>query len=202
MKDVEKTPAVFLDRDGTLIREIGYLSNPSDIEIINGAAEAVIKINQFNWKAVIISNQAGVARGYFTEKNVHEVNEKVEQQFRSLGASLDGIYYCPHHPDGYPPYNISCNCRKPAPGMILEAAKELNIDTEKSVVIGDKYTDVLTGLNLGISGILVLTGYGKEQKDKYEKKWELRPTYIAHNLRKAVNWWFEVQINRRTDIES
>lgn len=160
-----KKRAVFLDRDGTIIEERNYLSDPAGVALIPGAAEAIRKLSQRQYMIVVVSNQSGVARGMFTEKDVHLVNQRVEQLLLQEGAFLDAIYYCPHHPDGIiPPYNKICNCRKPAPGMGLLAAEQYNIDLSKSYMIGDKADDVLFGQNCGMrNAFLVSTGHGTKQ---------------------------------------
>lgn len=186
-----KKPAVFLDRDGTVCEEVGYLKNLEKLHLIDGSAEAVRIINRHGWKVVIISNQSGIARGYMNEAEVEVVNDTLLQKLNHEKAHVDGIYYCPHHPQGNPPYNISCNCRKPASGMLLRAAKELKIDLRRSLVVGDKLTDVETANRLQISGILVLTGFGEgESKSMDNPVLSKKPVYIARNLLNAIRWWF------------
>ncbi len=185
-----KKPAVFIDRDGTVCEEVGYLSQVKDLRLIAGSAQAIRHIREAGWKAVIISNQSGVARGYLSEETVLTIHTTLRKMLQQQGAEIDGIYYCPHHPQGKPPYNIYCNCRKPESGMLLKAAEELHIDLKKSIVIGDKYSDVLTAQRLNIPGILVLTGFGKSERDKYHSNWEKEPAHIAENLSEAVRWWF------------
>lgn len=186
-----KRPAVFLDRDGTICKEIGYLSRVEDIVLLPGSVEAIRKINQSGAAAVLISNQSGVARGFFPETVVQTINRALAETLAKEGVHLEGMYYCPHHPDGKPPYNIVCNCRKPAPGQIYRAMDELNLTLSGSVVIGDKWSDVETAQNLNIPGILVLTGYGKKELEKYRQHWERPPAFIAENLLAAVEWWLE-----------
>lgn len=185
-----KEPAVFIDRDGTVCEEVGYLSQLKDLRLIPGSAQAIRRIREAGWKAVIISNQSGVARGYMSEKTVLTIHAALRKMLQHQDAEIDGIYYCPHHPQGNPPYNIYCRCRKPESGMLLKAAEELHIDLKRSIVIGDKYSDVLTGQRLNIPGILVLTGFGKSERDKYQSHWEQEPAHIAENLSDAVHWWF------------
>lgn len=183
-------PAFFLDRDGTVCEEVGYLSQVKDLRLIPGSAQAIRRIREAGWKAVIISNQSGVARGYLSEETVLTIHAALRKMLQHQGAEIDGIYYCPHHPQGNPPYNINCRCRKPESGMLLKAAEELHIDLKKSIVIGDKYSDVLTAQRLNIPGILVLTGFGKSEREKYQSSWEKEPVHIAENLSDAVRWWF------------
>lgn len=186
-----KLPAVFLDRDGTICRERDYLRTIEDIDILPGVPEAIRLANEAGLKVVIISNQSGVARGYFTEATVREINEALLAELKGHGADIAGSYYCPHHIDGIAPYNIECDCRKPAPGMLFQAANDLDLDISRSAVIGDKYTDVQTGLRLNIPGILVLTGYGRQEMENGKAVWEQPPTHIAQNLYDAIIWWIE-----------
>jgi D-glycero-D-manno-heptose 1,7-bisphosphate phosphatase len=155
--------AVFLDRDGTLVRERGYLSDPDRVELEAGAAEAVRRLNRQGFAVVVVSNQSGVARGLFTEEDVAAVHRKIEALLAARGARLEGVYYCPHHPEGaVQAYRRECTCRKPAAGMLLRAVEELGVALAGSYMIGDKLTDMETARRAGLCGILVRTGYGEE----------------------------------------
>ena len=158
--------AVFLDRDGALIVDMDYLSDPDGVQLIDGAAEAVRRLSAAGYLIVMVSNQSGVARGMFTEREVRAVNRRVYSLLEQAGAHLDGDYYCPHYPKGtVPRYSIQCNCRKPAPGMGLRAAAELDIDLGRSCMIGDKSADVEFGKNCGMkNAVLVRTGHGMDQE--------------------------------------
>lgn len=182
--------AVFLDRDGTVCEEVGYLSDEKELRLIPGAAEAIIKINQAGWKVIIISNQSGIARGYMNSDDVDRVNQKLLKLLKAEGAQVDGIYYCPHHPQGNSPYNIKCDCRKPEAGLLYKAAREHKLILDKSIMIGDKYSDVETAIRLNIPGILVRTGFGEGEVQKYEQLWNQTPDYIARDLSDAIEWWF------------
>jgi D-glycero-D-manno-heptose 1,7-bisphosphate phosphatase len=122
---------------------------------------------------------------------VQTIHSALREMLQKEGASIDGMYFCPHHPKGNPPYNILCSCRKPAAGMLRQAAKDLDIDLKKSVVIGDKISDVQTAQGLQRPGILVLTGFGKDEQEKYQGNWEKAPDYIAENLLEAVSWFLK-----------
>lgn len=157
----EGRAAVFFDRDGTLIEDVGYLSNAAGLRMIPGAAEGVRRLNDRGFLTFVISNQSGVARGYFSEQDLVPIHQRLEAELANAGAHLDHIYYCPHHPTrGRPPYDVECTCRKPRTGMLEQAVKEFNVDLRRSYVIGDKFADVKVGHNAGTRTVLVLTGYG------------------------------------------
>ena len=182
-------PAIFMDRDGTVSYEVGYVNHPDRYDIIPGSARAIAKINSSAFLAVVITNQAGVARGYFKEEIILQVHEKLKKLLAGEGAHLDGIYYCPHHPDvGESPYRQQCNCRKPGPGLILKAQKELDIDLSRSYIIGDSIKDIEAGSNAGVKGIMVLTGYGKGEYEYNSEKWKVKPVHVAADLLEAVHW--------------
>jgi D-glycero-D-manno-heptose 1,7-bisphosphate phosphatase len=155
--------AVFLDRDGTLIEEVHYLAVPEQVRLISGAAEAVRKLNDVGMLVVVVTNQAGVARGYFPESNVAEVHAQLSSLLAERGAKVDAFYYCPHHPtEGVGHYRVNCDCRKPKPGLLLTAARDLDIDLARSWMIGDKLADAEAGTVAGCRAILVRTGHGHE----------------------------------------
>lgn len=175
--------AVFLDRDGTLNEEVGYLDSPDRLRLLPGAAEAVRLINQSNLKAVVLTNQSGVARGYYSEQGLEEIHRVLRQLLSREGARLDGIYYCPHHPED------ECVCRKPRTGMIEAARRELALDLSGSYVIGDKLTDIELAHHVRAKGVLVLTGAGREELAKLQERSDpVRPAYVASDLVEAVSW--------------
>jgi len=181
-------PAVFLDRDGTIIEEVGYIDSPDKIQVIPGADEAIKSLKDAGFKIIVISNQSGVAYGYFDENTVRLINNRVAENFASGRAIIDAFYFCPHHPDfGNKHYRKDCDCRKPKPGMILQAVEEHKIDLSKSIMIGDKFTDVKTGKDLNIFSILVLTGFGKEEYQKIKSN-GLQPTpdLVAEDIHEAA----------------
>jgi D-glycero-D-manno-heptose 1,7-bisphosphate phosphatase len=152
-----------MDRDGTINEEIGYLSSPDHLALIPGAAAAIRALNERGIATCVISNQSGVARGYFPEAALGPIHEALRAALGREGARIDRIYYCPHHPvDGIPPYNVSCDCRKPATGMLRQGARECNADLRRSFTVGDRIVDIQAGKAAGTSTILVLTGYGGE----------------------------------------
>ena len=153
------------------------------------AGEAIRLLNEHHFKTVVITNQSGVARGYFPESLVREVHEKMVNLLRAEGACLDGIYYCPHHPDaGDPPYRQKCHCRKPATGLVEEAVKDLDLDLSKSYVVGDRGVDIEFARKIGAKGILVLTGYGRGEWNYQRDQWKVEPAHVAEDLYEAVRW--------------
>ncbi len=177
--------AVFLDRDGTLIEDVGYLSNEKDISLIEGAAEAVHDLKNAGFKTVMITNQAAISRGIITEDRFKEINAQILSEFSKKGADFDGVYYCPHHPtEGKGKYLVNCSCRKPLPGMLLKAAQELDLDLAGSFMIGDKDIDIEAGAKAGCKTALVLTGYGNSSKNSPRAK----PDHISANILDASQW--------------
>jgi len=182
-------PGVFLDRDGTIIRHIPYLSDPKKIRLLPGAAAAIKRLNEAGLPVVVVSNQSGVARGMMTEADVLAVNREMEKRLAKRGARLDRIEYCPHYPKGkVPRYAIACSCRKPASGMLQRAAKALGIDLARSVIIGDNRSDIEAGWGVGASPVLLLSGHGKATR-KALRQAGLAPDYTTSSLAKAAVWW-------------
>mgnify|MGYP001770779799 FL=1 len=179
--------AVFIDRDGTLSEEVGYINHPSRFRLFPFAAKAIRRLNEAGWLAVLVTNQAGVARGYFTEDLLLEVHRMLQDALEKQGAHLDAIYYCPHHPAaGKPPYKLDCDCRKPKPGLIHRAARELEIDLQRSWMIGDRYSDVELARNAGVRAAFVLTGYGLGEWEYQRDQWKQMPDLVAADLGEAV----------------
>ncbi len=189
---MEKNLAIFLDRDGTINEEVGYLDSMEKLQIIPAAFEAIRLINQSGMKAVVISNQAGVAKGYFSEKFVRKINGQIQSAMLERGALIDRFYFCPHHPsEGNDPYRIICNCRKPEPGLLHQAAADLDIDLNRSYLIGDRLRDVETAHRAGAKGVLVMTGYGQDlmRQTGPDQANELnQPEHVAQNILEAVRW--------------
>lgn len=183
-----KKRAVFLDRDGTINKDVGYPSSYGVIEIYPYSFEAVRKINKAGFLTVIITNQSGVGRGFIKEKNLFDIHQKIKASFSQHNAFFDAIYYCPHYiHSSNLKYREDCSCRKPNPGMGRQAETELNIDTENSYMIGDKVEDILFGLNINAKPILVLTGFGQDSLPTLKEK-GIKPFYVALDLLDAVDW--------------
>ncbi|GDY25711.1 MULTISPECIES: D-glycero-beta-D-manno-heptose 1,7-bisphosphate 7-phosphatase [unclassified Agarivorans] len=154
-----KQPAIFLDRDGVINHDRGYVSKVDDFEFIDGAIEAMQQLKKAGWLLVVVTNQAGIARGYFSEEQFVSLTEWMDWSLADRGVDLDGIYFCPHHSKyGDETYRQDCDCRKPQPGMLLEAAAELNIDLSKSWLVGDKASDLLAAKNAGVPNRLLVEG--------------------------------------------
>lgn len=181
--------AVFLDRDGNVCEDVGYLGDPSKLVVFPYAAEAVRRLNESSMLAILVTNQSGVARGLFGEDAVLRVHDRLERELARGGARLEGIYYCPHHPTiGQPPYRQSCECRKPRPGMLVRAAADHDIDLSQSFVVGDKYSDVRLAHEAGARAVLVRTGYGRGEWEYDRATWPRQPEHVAETLEDAVEW--------------
>ncbi len=179
--------AVFIDRDGTISEEVGYVNHVSRYRVFPFAAEAVRLLNESGRLAVLVTNQAGVARGYFKEELIAAVHNQLEEELARGGARLDAVYYCPHHPSvGEPPYRFDCDCRKPRPGLLLRAARELDLDLSRCWMVGDRYSDTELARNAGTRAAFVLTGYGRGEYEHQSHAWEHRPDLVAENLLEAV----------------
>jgi D-glycero-D-manno-heptose 1,7-bisphosphate phosphatase len=170
-------PAVFIDRDGTLLREASYVDDPEGVELIPGTAEALRELRDAGFRLVTVTNQSGIARGMYTEDDYHSVARRLTERLDELDSPVDETYYCPHHPDVGGP----CGCRKPGTGMHVRAAAELGIDLRSSYYVGDKVTDVLPALELGGQGILVRTGYGAKHEGRVPPD-----VWVVDDLRAAV----------------
>ena len=176
--------AIFLDRDNTLIEDPGYINNPDQVKLLDGAAEAINELANMGYKLIVASNQSAVARGIVSEQTLDEIHNRLKQLLAENGAYLDGIYYCPYHPDGVvQKYRKESDCRKPNPGMLLTAADEMNIDLGQSWVIGDSACDVEAGLRAGCKTVLI----ERPSHHKYYEQGEPNPDYRAVNIKEAVN---------------
>jgi len=178
-----KHAAVFLDRDGTINEEVSFLSRMEQLKLFPQTSEAIRLVNAAGMKAVVVTNQSGIARGYFTEAFVRSVHERINELLRADGAFIDGFYVCPHHPVyGNGIYKQDCGCRKPKPGLLLQAASEMDIDLSRSYMVGDMLKDIEAGKRAGAKGVLVRTGYGVNivRTDM--------PAFIAEDVLEAVQW--------------
>ena len=182
-------PAVFLDRDGTINEQMGYINHLSRFVLLPGVENAIRDLNERRFYVVVVSNQSGVARGYFPEKLLYEINAFMEARLAEAGARIDAIYYCPHYPNGsIKEYAKRCECRKPGIGLIRKALKDLPIELTRSYVVGDTCSDLEMGENAGIPGILVETGYGLGEREYVLPRKTVKPAYIASDLQDAVQY--------------
>lgn len=183
-----KKIAVFLDRDGTINEEVGYLDNLEKIVLYPGVIPALKLIRDHNMKSVVVTNQSGVARGICTEQFVSQAHSCIQEMLRHRGVSLDAFYYCPHHPRvGLSPYRTNCLCRKPGVAMFHKAADDMGIDLTKSYMIGDTVNDIEAAGNAGVIGILVKTGYGMDALRELCSS-RHKAHYIAEDILEAVEW--------------
>jgi D-glycero-D-manno-heptose 1,7-bisphosphate phosphatase len=163
--------ACFLDRDGVVIEEVHYLSDPEQVRLLPGAAKSIARLNALKVPVVVATNQAGVAHGYFPETRVVEIHRRLDELLIEQGALVDRYYYCPHHPQAkVAQYRLECACRKPSPGMLQQAAAELKLDLRRSFLIGDKLSDIEAGIQAGCQVVLTLTGYGAVEMQSLKKK--------------------------------
>jgi D-glycero-D-manno-heptose 1,7-bisphosphate phosphatase len=175
-------PAVFLDRDGTIAEEVGYLNHVSRFHMFPFAGQAIRQLNHAKLPVIVITNQSGVARGYFPESLVGDVHELMTTQLAEEGAHIDALYYCPHKGDD------ACECRKPNPGMLERAAREHGLDLRRSFVVGDRYGDIELAHGVGARGIMVRTGYGEGEIQWHSSNWPGPPDFIADDLAAAAEW--------------
>jgi D-glycero-D-manno-heptose 1,7-bisphosphate phosphatase len=174
-------PAVFLDRDGTICEEVGYLNHISRLHIFAFAAPAIRKLNQAGLPVIVVTNQSGISRRIFPESLVHQVHERITQELSAAGARIDGYYYCAHSSQE------ECSCRKPLPGLLEQAAREHHLRLDRSFVVGDRYGDVKLAHAVNGRGVLVLTGYGRGEYELHAQEWARQPDLIAEDLSRAVD---------------
>ena len=183
-----KPRAVFIDRDGTISEEVGYINHPSRFRLFPYAAAAIKQLNQNDWLAIVITNQAGVARGYFSEDMVQTVHAAMTREIENGDARIDAVYYCAHHPSvGEPPYRYDCDCRKPKPGLVSRAAADFDIDLGESWMVGDRYSDIELARNAGVRSMFVMSGYGRGEWEHQRAGWTEQPDLVAENLLDAVH---------------
>ncbi|UCF35333.1 MAG: HAD family hydrolase [Acidobacteriota bacterium] len=193
MKTLLNRPGILLDRDGTLVEEVNYLQRIEDIQFIPGAEGAVRRANRFGIPVIVISNQSGVARGMLSEEAVQSINRFIQDSLTRNDARIEAFYYCPHHPEiGDDTYRKDCSCRKPKPGMLLQAAEDFSLDLSQCVMIGDSYRDLEAGHSVGCAGVLVLTGHGRRQYDETRLQGQTKPSdFVATDIGEAIDWAIE-----------
>ncbi len=186
-----KKRAVFLDRDGTLNKDVGYPNSFAAIEVYPYSFDAIRKINRSGLLTVVVTNQSGIGRGLIEEKNLQDIHQQMRNLFLRNNARLDGIYYCPHYIASMDPqYRKDCSCRKPNPGMAIKAAEELNISLKNSYMVGDKIEDIQFGLNIEATPILLLTGHGYKALRNLSEE-GIQPAFVAQDLLEAADWILE-----------
>lgn len=188
-------PAVFLDRDGVVIKDVDLLTQPSEVRLLESVPQAIRTLKQAGFKVVVVSNQTVVARGLATEDEVVAINNYIQTLLGQAGGdSIDAFYICPHHPNAnLPAYRVVCECRKPRPGMLLQAAEEHNLDLHASFMVGDRITDIIAGMKAGCQTIMVQTGMHEakpiEMSDPLDTS--VQPHFICDNLGQAAAWILE-----------
>lgn len=179
--------AVFLDRDGTINQEVGYIRDVANLKLIPGSGAAIAKLNALGVPVVVVTNQSGPARGFYPEDHVFALHDRLRQVLAEEGATVDAIHHCPHLPEGVvPEFTKVCGCRKPAPGMLKAAAAEHGYDLARSYMVGDKGVDVGAGRAAGTKTVLLRTGYGPEELAALPP--DLQPDHVADDLAAAVAW--------------
>jgi D-glycero-D-manno-heptose 1,7-bisphosphate phosphatase len=182
-------PAIFMDRDGTICEEVGYVNHLSRSRLLPGSVEAIRLANDAGFLVVVASNQSGVARGLFDEALVQAVNRQMVARVQEAGARIDAVYFCPHHPrEGAPPFRMDCECRKPRPGMLLQAAREHDVDLRSSWMIGDSLVDLEAAAAAGAAPVHVLTGYGRGLVEHHGARFRVAPAHTAEDLLAAVRF--------------
>ena len=198
MSEIVQRPAVFLDRDGTINEQMGYINHLSRFILLPGSAAAIRLLNDHDIPVFVVTNQSGLARGYFPPALLDEVHAKMIEMLAAEGAHVDGIYICPHHPEAKEQqYREDCDCRKPKPGLFTRAALEHNIDLSASYVVGDRWSDLKGASACGATGILVLSGYGRGDRDYIGPSQSIQPAHVAEDLGEAVNWIISSLNNKR-----
>ena len=187
-----KRPAVFIDRDGTINEQMGYVNHISRFVLLPGTAEGIRLLNRHQYLAIIVSNQSGVARGYFPMELIDRVHAHMKDLLAKEGANIDGIFFCPHYPRGIvPEYSVECDCRKPRTGLVQKACEEFDIDMKNSYVIGDRCSDIELAERSNLQGIMVKTGYGLGDIEYVLPQKPFKPMHIARDFLHAVRWIIE-----------
>lgn len=184
-----KRPAIFIDRDGTINEQMGYVNHLSRFHILPGVPEAIRLLNENDYLVIVVTNQSGIARGYFPLTLLEEIHASMQETLKKDGAVIDAIFFCPHYPRSkLKEYAIECDCRKPKTGMIKQAMKRFDIDLENSYMIGDHFTDLEFASNSGLKSIMVKTGYGLGEVDFILPDFSCKPEFIAEDMLDAVKW--------------
>jgi histidinol-phosphate phosphatase family protein len=188
-KKTVKKPAVFLDRDGTLMVNIDYISDPAQVRVFTATADALKRLKRAGFYLIVVTNQSGAARGYFPVSAITKVNRRLQQKLRAQGTRIDGFFYCPHHPKGtVKSLTKKCDCRKPGTGMVKQALKRFPIDLSRSYVVGDNLGDVELAKNAGLAaGLLVKTGHGRHNIADV-KKLKIKNSHVVAGIAQAARW--------------
>ena len=175
-------PTIFLDRDGTLNEDTGYVTSPENLTLLPGVVDSVARLNQSGSRLVLVTNQSAIARGFMTVDDLHLIHQKLQKELEGGGGWLDGIFFCPHHPDD------ACACRKPSPGLIHQAVEELKVNAAQSYVVGDKHIDMLLAQAVGSIGVLVMTSEFSQEAVKAMERDQCQVGYVASSFSEAADW--------------
>ncbi len=180
---------VLLDRDGTINEQMGYINHISRFVMLPDAAPAIKLLNDHNIPVAVVTNQSGLARGYFPEELLDQVHDKMHKSLAEVAAHVDGVFICPHHPEAKEEkYRADCNCRKPKTGLFDQASDALDLDLHRSYMVGDRWSDLKAAVQCGAVPVLVLTGYGAGDFEYIGPTQDVQPAYVAGNLTEAVEW--------------
>ena len=187
-----KRPAVFIDRDGTINEQMGYVNHISRFVLLPGTTDGVCLLNSHEYLAIVLSNQSGVARGYFPMELIDRVHAHMKNLLAKEGANIDGIFFCPHYARGIvPEYSVACDCRKPGTGLVQKACERFDIDMKNSYVIGDRCSDIELAERSNLQGIMVTTGYGLGDIEYVLPNKPFKPLHIAKDLLHGVRWFID-----------
>ncbi|MCL2459505.1 MAG: HAD family hydrolase [Desulfobulbus sp.] len=187
-------PAVFLDRDGTINEQMGYINHLSRFRLLPGVGKAIRLLNEYGLPVVVATNQSGLARGYFPASLLNAVHAEMVRLLALDGARIDGLYVCPHHPEAKEEqYRLACSCRKPKTGLLTQAARDMGLDLTRSYMVGDRWSDLRCGAAAGVTPLLVLTGYGRGDLLYIGPGQAVQPAHVAEDLAMAVQWILERQ---------
>ena len=175
-------PTIFLDRDGTLNEDTGYVTSPENLTLFPGVVESVARLNRLGHRLVLVTNQSAIARGFMTVEDLHLIHQKLHKELEMGGGWLDGIFFCPHHPED------ACACRKPRPGLIQQAVKELQVNAAQSYLVGDKHIDMVLAQAVGSIGVLVMTSEFSQEALETMERDQGQMGYVASSFSEAVDW--------------
>jgi D,D-heptose 1,7-bisphosphate phosphatase len=182
-----KNKTIFIDRDGTINVDVHYIDDPEKFEMYSGVGTGLRRLQENGYKIIVVTNQSGIGRGYFTEKQLSDIHSRMRQEFQKFSVTLDGIYYCPHHPDD------RCNCRKPNTELFERAVNEHDVNIKKSFMLGDKILDICAGEKMGLRTVLIPEPQERSEILSKKQEWDCKPDFLADNFLDAVAWILKIE---------